>query len=101
MPITGNMLIGASSVRGTLGTLRAIDAVTRADLEPEFGLGGSAEVDRAASLAQAAFDTYRATTPEARAAFLEAIAQNILDLGDELINRAHQESALPIARLQG
>jgi alpha-ketoglutaric semialdehyde dehydrogenase len=101
MPITGNMLIGASSVRGTLGTLRAIDAVTRADLEPEFGLGGSAEVDRAALLAQAAFDTYRATTPEARAAFLEAIAQNILDLGDELINRAHQESALPIARLQG
>ena len=101
MPITGNMLIGASSVRGSLGTLRSINATTRADLDPEFGLGGPAEVDRAASLAQAAFDTYRATTPEVRAKFLEAIAQNILDLGDELIERAHLESALPLARLQG
>jgi NADP-dependent aldehyde dehydrogenase len=101
MPITGNMLIGASSVQGSLGTLHAINAVTRVDLEPAFGLGGSAEVDRAAALAQAAFDTYRATTPEVRASFLEAIAQNILDLDDELIERAHLESALPLARLQG
>ncbi len=101
MPLTGNMLIGANAVRGTLGTLNAVNAFTGESLEPAFGLGGKAEVERAASLANAAFDTYRNTAPEARAAFLEAIAQNILDLGDELIERAHLESGLPVARLQG
>ncbi len=47
------------------------------------------------------FDTYRATTPEQRARFLESIAEGIEALGDELVQRAHAETALPIARLQG
>ena len=59
------------------------------------------DVERACTLAQQAFDTYRDTTPEQRAAFLEQIAQNILDLGPVLIERAMQESGLPQARLEG
>ncbi|MGB3426359.1 aldehyde dehydrogenase (NADP(+)), partial [Castellaniella sp.] len=59
------------------------------------------QVDQAARLAEAAFAAYRETGLEARAAFLEAIAQSILDLGDVLIERAMRETGLPRPRLEG
>ena len=101
MRINGEMLIGAQAVLGTAGTTRAINPATRQEIDPPFGLGSRADVDRAAVLAQAAFDPFRATSPEYRARFLEAVAQNILDLGDALIERAQAESGLPAARLTG
>ena len=101
MKITGEMLIGASAVRGTDATLRAFDPARNADLEPAFGGGGAAEVARACELAEAAFDDYRHAPLETRAQFLEAIADNITALGDTLIERAMAESALPKARLEG
>lgn len=101
MSITGDMLIGASSVRGTLGTQRAFDPARNAYIEPEFGMGGQDEVNRACDLAAAAFDLYRAVPLSKRAAFLESIADNIMALGDALITRGMAESGLPEARLQG
>jgi len=101
MIITGEMLIGASAVRGTVVTLRAFDPARNVELEPVFGGGGAAEVDRACNLADAAFDSYRHAPLETRAQFLEAIADNIIQLGDALIERAQAESALPKARLEG
>jgi alpha-ketoglutaric semialdehyde dehydrogenase len=101
MPIDGSMVIGAGMLRGAAGTVRAIDPATGAELAPAFGLAGSGDVDRACELADAAFDAYRATSPEQRAGFLEAIAQAILDLGPALIERAMQETGLPQARLEG
>ncbi len=100
--LTGEMLIGASDVYGAQGQQRAYDPAADAEIaEPAFGLGGSAEVDRAAALAEAAFDDYRSRPLAARAAFLEAIADNIEALGDALLARAHAESGLPLARLVG
>ncbi|MDR5775612.1 MULTISPECIES: aldehyde dehydrogenase (NADP(+)) [unclassified Caballeronia] len=101
MKITGEMLIGASAVRGTDATLRAFDPARDIELEPVFGGGGDAEVARACELADAAFDAYRLAPLETRAQFLEAIADNIIALGDTLIDRAHAESALPKARIEG
>ncbi|SAL54724.1 fatty aldehyde dehydrogenase [Caballeronia terrestris] len=101
MKITGEMLIGATAVRGSDATLRAFDPARNADLEPVFGGGGAAEVARACELAEAAFEPYRRAPLETRAQFLEAIADNIVGLGDALIERAHAESALPKARLEG
>ncbi|AQH00822.1 2,5-dioxovalerate dehydrogenase [Burkholderia sp. KK1] len=101
MKITGEMLIGASAVRGADATLRAFDPARNIDLEPAFGGGGAAEVARACELAEAAFDDYRHAPLETRAQFLEAIADNIIALGDTLIERAMAESALPKARLEG
>ncbi|MHA7065526.1 aldehyde dehydrogenase (NADP(+)) [Azospirillum argentinense] len=101
MTLTGMMLIGAESHRGRNGEIHAIDPSTGAALEPAFGGGGAAEVDRACQLAWDAFDRFRETTPEDRAVFLEAVAHNILDLGDALIVRAMAESGLPRARLEG
>ncbi|WP_025596499.1 aldehyde dehydrogenase (NADP(+)) [Burkholderia sp. WSM2230] len=102
MTINGEMLIGFSEVRGNEGEQRAFNPATNSEIaEPVFGMGGAAEVERAASLASAAFDSYRKVPLENRAAFLEAIADNILDLGDELLERAHAETGLPVQRLQG
>ncbi|HXZ10712.1 MAG TPA: aldehyde dehydrogenase (NADP(+)), partial [Paraburkholderia sp.] len=101
MQITGEMLIGASVVRGTEGTLRAFDPVRNTEIEPVFGGGSAADVDRACRLAEVAFDPYRQAPLETRARFLEAIADNIVALGDALIERAHNESALPKARIEG
>jgi alpha-ketoglutaric semialdehyde dehydrogenase len=102
MIITGDMLIGAATVRGTAGLQWAFNPSTNAEIaEPSFGLGDRSDVDRAAGLAAAAFDDYRNSPLSTRAAFLETIAENILDLGDALIARAHDETGLPVARLQG
>lgn len=101
MQINGNMLIGAAEVRGNETVLQAINPATGETLGPDFNGGGAAEAERACALAEAAFDTYRATSPSQRAAFLESIADGIEGLGETLVERAHKESGLPIARLQG
>ena len=102
MQITGEMLIGASCVRGTEGQQQAFNPATDQFIDaPVFGMGGPAEVDRAAQLATEAFDEYRLLPLAKRAEFLEAIADNIMALGDALIERAMAESGLPLARLQG
>ena len=101
MTITGEMLIGAQAHRGGEGEFRAVDPASGEALEPAFGGGGAAEVDRACVLARAAFDVFRETGLDQRATFLETVARNILDIGDDLIDRAMAESGLPRARLEG
>ncbi|RDU94921.1 aldehyde dehydrogenase (NADP(+)) [Trinickia dinghuensis] len=101
MRIAGEMLLGASSVRGTQGAMRAVDPAGNREIEPSFGMGGAAEVERACALAAQAFDAFRAAPHDTRARLLEAIAENIAALGDLLIERAQSESALPKARLEG
>ncbi|HEX7079484.1 MAG TPA: aldehyde dehydrogenase (NADP(+)) [Gammaproteobacteria bacterium] len=100
MPLSGELFIGASRVR-TQASFRAVAPATGEPLEPPFASAGAAEVDRACRLAAAAFGAYRSLAPEQRARFLEAIADGIVALGDELIARAHAESALPVERLAG
>ncbi len=101
MHITGEMLIGAAAVRGREGEVRAVEAATGRPLEPAFGGGAAAEVERACALAWVAFDAYRETGLDERARFLEAIADEILGLGDALIERCAAESGLPRGRLEG
>ena len=101
MTLTGEMLIGARAVRGTVDKLRAVNPATGLELEPEFGGGSEREVNAACVLAEAAFDPYRALSLERRAEFLEAIAQGILDLGEVLIERVMSESGLPRGRVEG
>eukprot|EP01034_Spumella_vulgaris_P025723 gene25723-32211_t len=72
-----------------------------AAMEPDFHMVDVAQIDQACSLAGAAFDTFRATSDEVRANFLEAIGAQIMALGDTLIERAMAESGLPRARLEG
>lgn len=99
--LNGNLLIGATSIPGTGPAIRAFNPATGEQVEPGFASATVADVARACTLAEQAFDTYRATTPDARATFLETIAQNIIDIGPELIERAMLESGLPQPRLEG
>src|SRR5438445_8229262 len=102
MSITGEMLIGRKAVRGDEKPLRAFNPTAGAEIaEPVFGSGTIANVDLACDLAQKAFDPYRQLPLTVRAEFLERIADGITALGDALIQRAHEESGLPKARLEG
>ncbi|MGH8081300.1 MAG: aldehyde dehydrogenase (NADP(+)) [Lysobacter sp.] len=100
-PISGQQLIGLDAVAGTASDLRGIDPAAGAPLQPAFTAATAEQIDRACLLAASAFDTYRALPLSVRADFLQAIADEILALGDGLIERAHQESGLPMPRLNG
>ena len=101
MDLTGEMLIGAHRKRGEDRGFTGHDAATGAALEPRYGGATEADVDRACALAEAAFDPYRATSPEVRARFLELAADKIAALGDALTERACAETGLPRARIEG
>lgn len=95
----GHFLIGGEAVT-TAETFRACDPSTGETVAPDFAVSTAEHVARACALAEAAFDAFRDTTPEARATFLEAIATRIEAI-DGLVERAMQESGLPRARLEG
>jgi 2,5-dioxopentanoate dehydrogenase len=102
MQITGDMLIGGRAVRGTEKPLKAFNPATGDEIPaPAFSSGTAADVDAACKLAATAFDPYRALPLSVRAAFLERIADGIAALGDALTERAHAETGLPKARLEG
>ncbi|MEM8624360.1 MAG: aldehyde dehydrogenase (NADP(+)) [Pseudomonadota bacterium] len=66
-----------------------------------FSHGTPDLVDRACEAAEEAFWTYGYTTRDARAAFLNAIADEIEARADAITEIGTQETALPAARLQG
>lgn len=101
MTVTGQMLIGHSAVLGGNGWIHGVAAASGEVLQPAFGGASQAELERACALAEAAFDPYRQLPLVQRAAFLEGIAEQILGLGEELIERCQLETGLPRARLEG
>ena len=98
--IDGAILIGPRP-RQAEARFGAVNPATGETLEPSFSSAGADAVAEAAALAEAAFPAYAATDPASRAAFLEACAEAILAIGDELIVRAMAETGLPRARLEG
>ncbi|MBX7276867.1 aldehyde dehydrogenase (NADP(+)) [Pseudomonas sp. ERGC3:05] len=101
MTLTGKMLIGQRAISGNREAIRAINPATGTPMEPAYAGGHGEHVEHACALAWAAFDTYRETSLADRAAFLDAIADNIEALGDALIERAVAETGLPRPRIQG
>jgi alpha-ketoglutaric semialdehyde dehydrogenase len=67
----------------------------------DFSVGTPALADRAAEAAEEAFWTYGYTTREERAAFLEAIADEIEARAEQITEIGSAETGLPEARLQG
>lgn len=100
MNLLGEMLIGQRSVRGS-EPIQAFNPATNEHIEPRFWAGGKEEVDAACRLAAAAHDSYSRTGPEERARFLEGIADNLMALGDALVDRCMAETGLPRVRVQG
>jgi NADP-dependent aldehyde dehydrogenase len=101
MCLTGKQLIGSSFASAGEQTFRAINPETGAALEPLFCQGTAQDVDCAVSLAEEAFDAYRATDNIKRGEFLEAIAGELLMHEGALVDRAMLETGLSQARLVG
>jgi NADP-dependent aldehyde dehydrogenase len=99
--ITGEALIGGQAVLGAGGSFRAWSPAAREHLEPAFHMVDAQQIDRACVLAGAAFDTFRNTSDEQRALFLDTVAEQILALGDALVERAMLETGLPRGRIEG
>lgn len=99
--VTGLQLIGAKEKPGAGPEFRAADPSSGRALEPAWRSASSDQVNEAVQLAQEAFATFRETSLQERATFLETIAECIQEQGDDLIARAMQETGLPKARLEG
>ncbi|NBF17380.1 aldehyde dehydrogenase (NADP(+)) [Pseudomonas paraversuta] len=99
--VTGQNFIGGSrSAAGTV-TLESLDASTGVALPFRFHQATPEEVDRAANAADQAFIEFRQLSPERRAEFLDAIADEIDQLGDDFVALVCRETALPAGRIQG
>ncbi|MFN7009773.1 MAG: aldehyde dehydrogenase (NADP(+)) [Allorhizobium sp.] len=67
----------------------------------DYSMGSSALVDEAVRAAEEAFETYGYSSRAERAAFLEAIAEEIDARGDDITEIGSGETGLPKARLVG
>ena len=80
---------------------RSVAAETGEPHGDPLAVHGPGDVAAVCAAADAAFDVYRATGREERAAFLERIADEIMAIGDSLIDACLTESGLPRARAEG
>ncbi|MEJ7138010.1 aldehyde dehydrogenase (NADP(+)) [Amphibiibacter pelophylacis] len=99
--LTGQQLLGCECQDGLEPRFQAFNPATGQHFGPGFSQASAAQIATAAHMAEAAFDDYRQRPIQDRAAFLECIASNIDELGEELTLRAEVETALPAARLTG
>ncbi len=99
--LIGSQLIGSRTSRQNEETFHGINPETGKSLQPPFAIATEEEVQAAAERAQGASEKFAKTSGKVRARFLRRIATEIEALGDQLIDRAHQETGLPEARLQG
>jgi NADP-dependent aldehyde dehydrogenase len=98
--MTGAILVGAEE-RQRDPKFRAIDPATGEKRPQAFSEAHAADVADACALAQDAFPAFAGLPPGDRAGFLEACAEKIGAIGDELITTAMAETGLPRARLEG
>jgi NADP-dependent aldehyde dehydrogenase len=99
--LTGVNFTGfATSAKGNQ-TFQAFSPALNSFLEDKFSLATETELEYVLQLANKAFTTYRDVPAVKRAEFLDAIAEEIMALGDVLIERCSAETALPAARIAG
>ena len=82
-------------------SLHAVNPQTGEVLADSFPAAGESTVNTACMAAADAAPVFAASLPQERAALLRAIADNIMALGDELIDLTGKETGLPEARLIG
>ncbi|MDZ4681846.1 MAG: aldehyde dehydrogenase (NADP(+)) [Saprospiraceae bacterium] len=101
MQLSGQQFIGYRRSNDHPTTFQALNPATGQPLPGLFYAASAREADEAMQLAAKAFEGYKNAPGKFKAAFLIAIADEILALGDVLIQRAMAETALPQARLEG
>jgi 2,5-dioxopentanoate dehydrogenase len=95
-----NLIAGKPSARSG-GTFRALAPKSGDQVGPPFAEASAEEIDAAATHAEQAFETFSAQPGSSIATLLERIAEEIERLGDDLIQTATEETALPADRLTG
>jgi len=101
MPLTGKSFLGGQ--RGALGgaPIQAINPATGERLDPVYSSVTSAEADHAVELAAQAAPILAASSGKAKGALLRRIADMLDAIQQQLAERAHLETALPMPRLLG
>lgn len=101
MNLTGKQLIGFQTKAAGHRNFQGIQAASGEALPQVFVEATADEANEALTKASAAFKVYRNVSDGERAKFLHAIAEEILAIGDVLIQTACAESGLPEARITG
>ena len=101
MSLHGKSLVAGAVRSAGPVTFTAYNPLLGQPLQPLFEEADDALLQTALEAAQKAFPLFRRSAPELRAVFLETIAGEITALGDALLERAHQETGLPLERLTG
>ena len=101
MNISGKNFIGDKLSGDGKVYYKTINPLKNVENQIEFVEATSSELEQAIDLADAAFPVYRELPGRIRADFLKSIADEILNLGDDLINIYCQETGLPKGRAMG
>ncbi|TDQ31254.1 aldehyde dehydrogenase (NADP(+)) [Zeaxanthinibacter enoshimensis] len=99
--ITGENFIGKTRSATGSKQFSTFDPVKAKPNPEQFFVATEKEIDDAVNLAASVFPVYSDTSAEKRAGFLRAIADEISELGDSLIDCYCRESGLPEGRAAG
>lgn len=97
--LTGSNFIGFTTSSLGENSFQAFSTTANDFLPGSFHQATDAELKNALALAQKAFPIYSSLAFSQRADFLDAIAEEILNLGTTLLDRCVAESGLPMARV--
>ncbi|MDO3385880.1 aldehyde dehydrogenase (NADP(+)) [Gilvimarinus sp. SDUM040013] len=101
MSVTGNLYFNGRWQSGEGGQYQAENPATGLPIDPVLTKASEAQVSEALAAAQRALAPYQQTSPVDRASFLNAIADEIMALGDQLTERVCQETGYPKMRAEG
>ncbi len=101
MILKGENFIGFKTSAQGHDLFKAFSSTANDYLIGNFTKATKEELEKALDLANSAFPVFREMSGIKRAEFLDAIANEINELGDALLERCAQESSLPIARIAG
>lgn len=101
MTISGKNLVAGEWTGKVEGGFTAFDAKSGDALAQTYADATEAEINEAVTAANEAFQTFGTLAAAKRAQFLRTIGEQIVALGDELVDVATTETGLPAMRIQG
>ncbi|HEV3224996.1 MAG TPA: aldehyde dehydrogenase (NADP(+)) [Puia sp.] len=99
--LKGYNIIGDTEIAEGEDYLQAFSPTHQKNLPEKFIIATEKELETAVTKSVFAFDSYKNKSAQERAIFLEAIAEEIDNIGNELIDRAKLETGLTEQRLTG
>lgn len=100
MTISGKLFINGEWQQGSAGTYHAVNPATGKQLDPPMSRAGGEQVRQVVAAAEAAAPVFRKLSLDKRAEFLNTCADEIMALGDELLDRVTAETGYPRPRVE-